>query len=107
MQPEVNPETKVLTLRLPGDLTTSNSVSTKAVAELVQSARDEDRGWRDVKFDLTQARMVDSAGLNLIVSALKAAQRFGGKLQIAYRDPNIHRTLRFTGLDKRLELLRV
>jgi len=107
MSHEINPETKVLTLRLPGDLTTGNTISARAVAELVQSARDEDRGWRDVKFDLTQARMVDSAGLNLIVAALKAAQHAGGKLQIAYTDPNIHRTLRFTGLEKRLELVRV
>jgi anti-anti-sigma factor len=107
MLPDINPETKVLTLRLPGDLTSANSVSAQAIAELVQSARDEDRPWRDVKFDLTQARMVDSAGLNLIVSALKAAQRGGGKLQLAYTDPNIQRTLRFTGLDKRLDLLRV
>ena len=107
MKPELNPETKVLTLRLPGNLTSGNADTSQAVADLVQTAWQPDRPWRDLQFDLTSARMVDSAGLNLIVAALKAAQHGGGKMQITYRDPNIQRTLAFAGLDRRVELVRV
>lgn len=106
-QPTLDPEKKELTLHLRGDLTSSNTAAAEAVAELAQASKDPDRSWRDVKFDLTEARMVDSAGLNLIVAALKAAQRGGGRLLVAYRDANVLRALRFTGLDKRLELAQV
>ncbi len=106
MAPELNADTKVLTLRLAGDLTNSNAASTQAIGSLLQAAREDARAWRDVKFDLTDAKMIDSAGLNLVVAALKAVQKNGGKMQLLYRDPNVYRTLVFTRLDRRLDLVK-
>ena len=105
MPPQVNPDSKVLTLRLAGNLTSGNTASSQAIVSVAQSAAAPDRPWRDVVLDLTDAHMIDSAGLNLLVSVLKATLRIGGKMQVTYRDPNIQRTLRFVGLDKRLEMV--
>jgi anti-anti-sigma factor len=51
--------------------------------------------------------MIDSMGLNLVVSLLKAAQKQGGRLRVAYADANVLRILTFTRLDKQLELVKV
>jgi len=51
--------------------------------------------------------MVDSVGLNLIVTLLKRVQQRGGRMQIAYSSPNIFRTFTFTRLDKHVELVKV
>jgi anti-anti-sigma factor len=59
------------------------------------------------KLDLTAAAMVDSAGLNLVVTLLKRAQMRGMKMQIAYTDANLLRTFIFTRLDQHIELVKV
>jgi len=107
MEQNLNSDGKPLTVRLRGDLTSGNDASNKAMMELAQAARSEGRTWRDVKLDLTEARMIDSVGLNLIVSVFKAVEKNGGRLSLAYSDPNVLRTLAFTRLDKRMDLTKV
>ena len=51
--------------------------------------------------------MVDSVGLNLIVTLLKRVSKSGARMQIAYSSPNVLRTLTFTRLDKHVELVKV
>jgi anti-anti-sigma factor len=51
--------------------------------------------------------MIDSVGLNLVVSLLKTVQKRGATLQVATTDQNILRTLAFTRLDKQLELVKM
>ena len=68
---------------------------------------DEGRQWRNVEVDLTEAKMVDSVGLNLIVAAFKAVQQGGGKMLLRYSNSNVHRTFEFTRLGRHLDLVKV
>jgi len=49
--------------------------------------------------------MIDSVGLNFVVTILKAVQANKGKLEVVYANPNVHRTLLFTRLDKHATLV--
>lgn len=51
--------------------------------------------------------MVDSMGLNLIVTLLKDMQQRGSRMQVAYSNPNALRTLAFTRLDRHIEMLNI
>jgi len=59
------------------------------------------------KVDLTSAKMIDSVGLNLVVTWLKRTQKLGAKMQVAYSNANVLRTFIFTRLDKHIELVKV
>jgi len=50
--------------------------------------------------------MVDSVGLNLVVTVLKHVQKRGARMRVAYSALNVLRTFTFTRLDKHLELVK-
>ncbi|MFO1475275.1 MAG: STAS domain-containing protein [Verrucomicrobiota bacterium] len=106
MKPSLSQENAVLTLTVPGDLVSTTAPAVREAARpLLEPGAGAAAAWRLVRLDLAAASMVDSVGLNLIVTLFKAAQRSGAKMQLLYKDPNVHRTLLFTRLDKHLELL--
>jgi len=102
------PENNPLTVRVTGDLVSTTTAAVRAEIDvlLAASSRLLEPG-ATLRLDLTAATMIDSVGLNLVVSLLKAVQTRGAKLQIAYSDQNVLRTLTFTRLDKQLELVKV
>jgi ABC-type transporter Mla MlaB component len=51
-------------------------------------------------------RMIDSAGLNLVVSVIRAMRARKGRVRARVSDENVHRTFLFTRLDQQLELVR-
>lgn len=95
----------ILRFRQNGDLTSTNSERlSKDLKSAVDSAHLQNA---TVVLDLTSAKMVDSVGLNLIVTALRAIQNFGGKMCIEYSNQNVYRTFVFTRLDKHVELVKI
>ena len=66
-----------------------------------------DANWNLLQLDLSTAKMVDSVGLNFIITVLKSVQKRGAKMQVKYSDQNVHRTFIFTRLDKHLELVKI
>ena len=99
---------KSLTLRVPGDLLSTNAEALRLeILPLIEVSDRAPQPWSTFILDLTAAVMVDSVGLNLIVTLLKRVQKSGAKMQIAYSNPNVLRTLTFTRLDKHVELARV
>ena len=97
-----------LTLRVPGDLISTNAEALRAeINGLLEPSERSARSWNAFRLDLSAATMVDSVGLNLIVTLLKRVKKAGGTMQIAYSSPNILRTLTFTRLDQHAELVRV
>jgi len=99
---------KALCVTVHGDLTSTNAeiVRTEAFRVLDPAAGRLTAG-QSFTLNLSGARMVDSVGLNLIVSILKAVQQAGGSMTLVYSNPNVHRTLLFTRLDRHLKLTRV
>jgi anti-anti-sigma factor len=62
--------------------------------------------WLGVNLDLTQAQMVDSAGLNAIVSIVRRLQAENKRAVIQVKDPHVHRIFLFTRLDRLAEIVR-
>ena len=62
--------------------------------------------WQTLRLEMFQAKMVDSVGLNLIVTILRATQKLQVRMQLAYQNPNVLRTLQFTRLDRHLDLVK-
>jgi anti-anti-sigma factor len=100
--------TGTLIATLPGDLTSTTTEQLRTefnalLDPLAQAKAD----WKTFRLELPAAKMVDSVGLNLIVSLLKMVRQHGAQMQIACGNPNVHRTFLFTRLDKHLELIKL
>ena len=92
-------------MTVPGDIL---STSTAAIREDLNSAIEsfEARTASTLEIDARNASMIDSMGLNLVVSTLREATTRGLKLRLRVADRNVHRILLFTCLDRHLEVVR-
>ncbi|MGC3961412.1 MAG: STAS domain-containing protein [Verrucomicrobiota bacterium] len=85
-------QAKPLIVQVPGNLTsTSIEALRQKVNFLLDCPADQALPWQTLQLDLSAARMVDSAGLNLIVAIFKAVKHQGRRMQILYSDNNVHR----------------
>ena len=60
--------------------------------------------WTTLQLDLTSAKMIDSAGLNLIVSVLKNAKQKNATVTARISSTHIQRTFAFTRLDQQIQV---
>lgn len=94
-----------LTVAFPGDVLSTNADSLRQETfGLLEQPDLKSANWKTLKLDLTAAKMVDSSGLNLIVSIIKAVKSRGGSVRATVGNPNVYRTFIFTRLDKQLDL---
>lgn len=93
-----------LTIRVQGDLLSTNAKEIRAALEDLLTAPERQVGLRTVFLDLTSASMIDSVGLNLIVAILRATKQAGGTMTVRHANANVHRILLFTRLDQQLEI---
>jgi len=107
MKPNLEIDRESIRLRVEGDLVSTNAPALRGeIDRLFDPASDSPPDRKVFKLDLAAARMVDSVGLNLVVSLLKRVQKRGGRLQVVYSDPNVLRIFNFTRLDKQVELIK-
>ncbi|MFA5263366.1 MAG: STAS domain-containing protein [Opitutaceae bacterium] len=99
------PDTPSIQCKVPGDLTSTTVPAFRAEVDqkLAQTVKDSP-GLSLVEIDLKGARMVDSVGLNLLVSVIKQVKDRGGAVRILIAHPNIQRILTFTRIDKHAEV---
>jgi anti-anti-sigma factor len=101
-------EDKVITYRLAGDLVSTNTEKVQAeLARLLEPRVAGQADWQMMRVDMQAANRVDSSGLNLIVTLLKAVTKAGARLQIICRNPNVLRSFVFTHLDRQVEVIKV
>jgi anti-anti-sigma factor len=105
MKHNLDTASNTLTIAFPGDVLSTNvDALRQSTFGLLQNPPVSSADWKTLKLDLTGAKMVDSAGLNLIVSIIKAVKARGGTVRATVGNPNVYRTFIFTRLDKQLEL---
>ena len=98
----------VLNIIIPGDILSTNADTLRdELFGLLESTPIQTGTWDVLKLDLTGAQMVDSVGLNLIVSVVRAVKARHGKVEATIRSTNIHRTFSFTRLDKQINVTKV
>ena len=96
------------TLDIPGDLVNTNVDSVRATsAEFLDPAKFPPGSCRVLRVNLATAKMVDSVGLNLIVTLLKRARERNAQMEVSYSNPNVLRTFAFTRLDRQLKMIKV
>ena len=112
-------EEHIVTLRVAGDLISTNAETVRTEAESLLKSADAPLKWSVFSLDLTGAKMVDSVGLNLVVMRLYLGFIFnigviaisvgiiGRKMRVTYSNPNILRTFMFTRLDQQIELVKI
>ncbi|MFA5266251.1 MAG: STAS domain-containing protein [Opitutaceae bacterium] len=91
--------------KVTGDLTSTTVPAFRnEVDQKLAQAEKEGPGLSLVEIDLKGARMVDSVGLNLLVSVIKQVKDRGGEVRLLIAHPNIQRILTFTRIDKHAEV---
>ena len=99
-------QNKLLTVRITGNLISTSVDSIRAdIEKCLTVSAGQSPPWRTFQLDLSSSTMVDSVGLNFIVTLFKTVQKLGGKMQLLYKNPNVHRTLLFTRMDRFIELI--
>jgi len=106
MHHAINSAERTLEVTIPGDVLSTNAEQIRTeIFALFELEAVKAAGWENLKLDLTAAKMVDSVGLNLIVSLYKEAHKRRAKTIAVISNPNIQRTFLFTRLDKHLQVI--
>ncbi len=97
---------KRLIVPFSGDLLSTVAAEMKpGFAVLFNKSTVHESPWVELELDLTRARMIDSAGLNLIMTVMKAAQERKVKVIARVASKTVQRIIQFTRLDRSLELV--
>lgn len=59
---------------------------------------------RELSLDLRSARLIDSVGLNLIVTFIRRIKQHGGKANITVGHPTVRRMMAFTRIDQHAQV---
>jgi len=105
MQHQIDPKKKTLTVVVPGDILSTNvdALRTEILALVAPTAADA-ANWTHLVLDFTTTKMIDSAGLNFLVSLVRTLAARDRKIHAVSLNPNIQRTFKFTRLDQHIVL---
>jgi anti-anti-sigma factor len=99
--------TGMLEISVPGDLLSTNANQFRVGAFSVMDAQaDNGAEWLGVAMDLRGAQMVDSAGLNAMISVIRRLKDEGKRALIQVRNPHVHQVFLFTRLDRLAEIVK-
>jgi anti-anti-sigma factor len=105
MKHDLNSSSKTLTLEFPGDLISSNANGLRQdIFALLESDAIGKAAWQYLVLDLTAAKMIDSMGLNLLVTVIKLARSRNAAVVGRIASANVERVLVFTRLNSQMTL---
>ena len=105
MKHNLDKKDNTLNVEVEGDILSTTQESLRySFMSLLGSEEIQSANWNLLKLDLTRAAMIDSAGLNLIVSLIKLVKGRGARVAATIASQSIHRTFLFTRLDKQMEI---
>jgi anti-anti-sigma factor len=106
MHYRIAPEQKTLTVTIPGDVLSTNleELRTRMHTLIAPPPTGSDL-WTTLVLDLSATKMIDSAGLNFLVSLVRTIGARGGKVSARALQPQILRAFKFTRLDQHITLL--
>lgn len=89
---------------IPGDLLSTNAAALRSQLDAFLAVSQGGAGWAVLELDLRRAAMVDSVGLNFLVSLHKRLAVDGKRLRVLILSESVRRILRFTRLDQYVEV---
>lgn len=106
MEHRMERESRTLRLVFPGDILSTNAVTLKEqMLAVLTNASLRQEAWDLVEMDLSAAKMVDSVGLNLLVTLMKVVQQKNKRIRIRTATSHVRRALKFTRLDQMAEVI--
>ncbi len=99
---ESSSSTPTATYVAPGDILSTNA---EQFRQQLAAILDKGGEWKLLELDLRASRLVDSVGLNAIVSAIKRTKSRGGDVRIRVRHPSVARLFAFTRLDQHAQVI--
>ncbi len=96
---ELKASKKRLVIPINSDLT-SSTVDTVGKAFRETIAQYPMEQWKTIYFDLRNARMIDSKGVNWLFSEVRNLQTRGRIVVFQVASPAVHRVMEFSGLDQ-------
>lgn len=100
---ETNDSTRIQ-FPVPGDLLSTNAAATRSQLDAFLADGGRPGVWTVLELDLRHASMVDSVGLNFLVSLHKRLAADGKRLRVLVLSESVQRILRFTRLDQYVEV---
>ena len=105
MKHHLDKKDRILSVEVEGDiLSTTQERLRQSFLSLLDSREIQAAEWTLLKLDLTRAAMIDSAGLNLLVSVIKLVKERGARVAATIASASVHRTFLFTRLDRQMEV---
>ena len=96
---------KTLTVIVPGDILSTNAdLLRKEIFGLLESELVARADWNRCKLDLRAAKMIDSVGLNLLVSLIKQLKIRNATIVAEITSTSVQRALLFTRLNTQMEV---
>ena len=106
MHHQIDPIKKALTVAIPGNILSTNVEALREeILGLISPGVGASKEWTNLVLDLSTTKMIDSAGLNFLVSLVRNVATLGGKVQAISLQPNILRTFKFTRLEQHIEIV--
>ncbi|OIO58560.1 MAG: hypothetical protein COZ46_04390 [Verrucomicrobia bacterium CG_4_10_14_3_um_filter_43_23] len=102
IQSKIIPESQHLCITIDGDLLSTN---VKTYGTYIKRTLDEEIGYKAVAVDLNSAEILDSVGLNMLVSLAKILAEKSVILKIFVSSPSILKVMRFSRIDKVAEIV--
>lgn len=94
--------TDTITYEIRGDLLSTNADAVRAEIDKLLPVG---KSAKVVQLDLRASRLIDSVGLNLIVSVIRRVKRRGGQTRITVGHPTVRRMMTFTRIDQHAEVV--
>jgi len=105
MKHTLDTPTKTLKIEVPGDILSTNAETTRkeffGILEAETVARSP---WERCVIDLRNAKMIDSVGLNLLVSVIKFLKARNATIVAEITSTSVQRALLFTRLNTQMEV---
>ena len=106
MKYELNSSNQILKLKISSDITTSNVDEIRLdTLDIINSDQVAKENWNFVDIDLLNANVIDSSGLNFLVTLNRHVNKIGKKVRIFISSPHIHRTFVYVRIDKKMEII--
>jgi anti-anti-sigma factor len=86
-----------------GDILSSNAEAVRS--DVLKVLEENSSSCRTLELELVNSRMVDSMGLNTIVSVVKRAKALGLATRVLIPNAGLHRIFRFTRMDQHMDVV--
>ncbi len=101
---QIDSSAKSLKITVPGDILSTNvGQYSDDFSKIIEAESKSD--WSTMEIDLSNTKMVDSTGLNFLITVVKKLQSLNKSAKALITNANVNRTFVFTRLDQHIDVV--